>query len=65
LFGVDLFLGSVQDGRLVPLHQFCMGRLPSVEEWRLAHRWCTARMADNFGMATLIVNDLSEQVYID
>ncbi len=63
LFGVDLYLGSVHDNRLVPLVQFAMTRRPSDQEWRLAHRWVTARMSESFGQAHSIVRDLVESVY--
>jgi hypothetical protein len=64
LFGVDLYLGSTHGTSLVPLHQFAMTRRPTNEEWKLAHRWVTARMADNFGITHVILADLSESVYI-
>jgi len=65
LFGVDLFLGSVHDERLVPLHQFCMIRRPSDEEWAIARRWCIARMSDNYAMANGALGDIADRVYQD
>jgi hypothetical protein len=63
LFGVDLYLGSVHDERLVPLHQFAMTRRPSDQEWKLARRWTIARMADDFARANVAIGDLAESVY--
>ncbi len=63
LFGADLYLGVKHDGMLIPLHQFGMSRRPDDFEWRLAHRWVTARMADQHGRAQSIQKDLAESAY--
>jgi hypothetical protein len=63
LFGVDLYLGAVDNQRFIPLHQFCLDERPSESVWRLATRWCTARMADNYARAHLIHSDIASAVY--